>query len=98
MITDSVVDGLPDRELEKFEVKALEDHDRIDQATVEIVSQGTSHATGEWREDMVEIFWIKMDGVAHVLEFSHQQWVKQGEFHPNEVENPHMTAVEMTEY
>lgn len=100
MIGRNVVDSLPDRELTEETVKQLEDHDRIDCAVVELTSTGTSYSDGSFCREMVEAFWISIDGTAHVLQIEHGEWVHKGTFDPDDhdSENVHRAAFEHIRY
>lgn len=94
----SIVDELPERELSKPTVKALEQHGKIDRAVVEYLSDGVSYADGSFRQDMVEVFWVEISGIAHVLEFKREGWVKQGTFSVGDVEDIHRTALNLSDH
>ena len=87
MFQNKIVESLPNKELTKDVVNQLEEHDRIDRAESELLSDGTSYADGTWREDMVEAFWISIDGTAHILQFDNGEWVHCGKFTPSEYDD-----------
>jgi len=44
----AIIEAIPGKGLTESMVKALEQHEHIDQAGTLLKADGTSHATGEW--------------------------------------------------
>ncbi|WP_435147636.1 hypothetical protein [Halobaculum sp. P14] len=91
MIIDptSIVDALPATELSESAVEELADHDAIDRTRVELKSDALGPQG--YRTELVEAFWVEIDGTAHVLQYENNGWAHRGTFEPDGLEDHELT-------